>query len=119
MQKVIEVDNDVFFDHKLFKTHLIPPKVYNRASRFHHDNTLIKNLDLLLSGRELSDMIIVDNRSANYCDHVLNGIPISDYHGDPNDTALYKLKDYLINRILPAEDVRTVIKEDFMDAVLV
>lgn len=89
LKNVIESDGEVFFDHKLFKTHLVPPKIYNMASRFHKDNSLIKNLDILMSGRNLSDMVIVDNRSANYCDHVMNGIPISDYHGDANDRALY------------------------------
>lgn len=92
--------------------------MFSTASRFHVENTLIKNLDILLAGRNIQDMVIVDNRSANYCDHVLNGIPISDYNGEKDDTGLYKLQDYLMNRILHAEDVRTVIKEDFMDAVL-
>ena len=119
LQKAIQGDDgEIFFDHKLFKNHLFPPKVYNPASKFHKDNSLIKNLDILLSGRKLSDILIVDNRSANYCDHVYNGIPISDYHGDPSDKALYRLQKYLMNRILPAEDVRKVIKTDFMDAVL-
>jgi len=80
---------------------------------------LIKNLDILLSGRTLSDLIIVDNKSAMYCDHVFNGIPISDYHGEQSDKALIHLKDYLLKRILPAEDVRQVIKEDFLDAVFI
>ena len=53
-----------------------------------------------------------------YCDHVFNGIPISDYQGDPKDRALYLLKDYLMRRILPVEDVRQSIKEDFLDAVI-
>ena len=117
LKNVIETD-EVFFDHKLFKNHLYPPKVYNNASRFHKDNTLIKNLDIFLAGRVMSDIVIIDNRSANYCDQPLNGIPISDYNGEANDTALFQLKDYLINRILGADDVRTAIKEDFMDAVL-
>ena len=52
-----------------------------------------------------------------YCDHVFNGIPISDYQGDPKDRALYLLKDYLMKRILPVEDVRQSIKDDFLDAV--
>ena len=115
---MIEVE-EKFFDFKLFKNHLYPPKVYNMASRFHKENTLIKNLDVLLAGRTLQDMIIVDNRSANYCDHLLNGLPISDYKGEKSDTGLYKLCDYLMQRILPAQDVRQVIKEDFIDAVLI
>ncbi len=57
-------------------------------------------------------MIIIDNRSANYCEHSLNGIPITDYHGDQNDRALFELRDYLIRRLSPAQvgDVRKVIK---------
>lgn len=80
--------------------------------------SLIKNLDILLSGRTLADLLIVDNRSGMYCDHVFNGIPISDYQGEPEDRALYLLKDYLMRRILPVEDVRQSIKEDFLDAVI-
>lgn len=63
-------------------------------------------------------MVIVDNRSANYCEHVMNGIPISDYNGDPSDRALESLQEYLINRLLSIEDVRLAVKEDFLDAVL-
>lgn len=63
-------------------------------------------------------MVIVDNRAANYCDHLLNGIPITDYNGEKDDTGLYRLEEYLMQRILVAEDVRAAIKEDFMDAVL-
>ena len=57
-------------------------------------------------------MIIIDNRSANYCEHSLNGIPITDYHGNQNDRALFELRDYLIRRLSPAQvgDVRKVIK---------
>ena len=88
LKNVIEA-KETFFDHKLFKGHLVPPKVYSVASRFHKENGLIKNLDILMQGRDLKDMIIVDNRSANYCEQLFNGIPITDYEGDPNDKALY------------------------------
>ena len=71
---------------------------------------MIKNLEILLSGRTLSDIIIVDNKSSNYCEHSLNGIPITDYHGDPNDTALLDLRDYLMRRLPGIDDVRKVIK---------
>lgn len=71
---------------------------------------MIKNLEILLSGRTLSDIIIVDNKSSNYCEHSLNGIPITDYHGDPNDTALLDLRDYLMRRLPGIDDVRKIIK---------
>jgi TFIIF-interacting CTD phosphatase-like protein len=71
---------------------------------------MIKNLEILLSGRTLSDIIIVDNKSSNYCEHSLNGIPITDYHGDPNDTALFDLRDYLMRRLPGIDDVRKIIK---------
>ncbi len=105
---------DTYFDHKLFKSHLAQPKNTATGSRMlssqkgggNNSNTLIKNLDILLSGRTLQDLLIVDNKSGMYSDHVLNGIPITDYHGDQADRALFRLKDYLIKSILPAEDVR-------------
>ena len=40
---------------------------------------LIKNLDVLLSGRTLKDIVIIDNKSSNYYEHLLNGIPIKEY----------------------------------------
>jgi hypothetical protein len=43
----------------------------------------------------------------------LNGIPIIDYQGELVDNVLEDLKNYLIERILPAKDVREVIEEDF------
>lgn len=79
---------------------------------------MIKNLEILLSGRSLSDIIIVDNRSSNYCEHALNGIPISDYHGDLTDTALFELRDYLMRRLPGTDDVRKIIKNHFIDSVL-
>lgn len=115
---MIEAD-EKFFDHKLFKNHLYPPRIFSVASRFHKENTLIKNLDILLSGRNIQDLVIVDNRAANYCDHLLNGIPITDYNGEKDDVGLFKLEEYLMNRILSIEDVRVAIKEDFIEAVLV
>lgn len=122
LKNVIECE-ETLFDFKLFKNHLAAPRNFIGGSRHMSSQqgdpsgSLIKNLDILLSGRTLSDLLIVDNRSAMYCDHVFNGIPISDYQGDPKDRALYLLKEYLMRRILPVEDVRQSIKEDFLDAI--
>jgi len=97
------------FDYRLYKTHM-DTKAYRDFS--------VKNLDLLLEGRSLKDIVIIDNSSIYYRDHLYNGIPIIDFEGDKSDKALLPLKDYLISRILPAEDVREVIKEDFLGSFL-
>jgi TFIIF-interacting CTD phosphatase-like protein len=62
LRNVVESDGEKFFDFKLFKNHLV------NANRKLLDNSLIKNLEILLSGRSLSDIVIVDNRSTNYCE---------------------------------------------------
>lgn len=108
LKNVIE-DQEEFFDFKIFKDHL-----YYKPNQ----NIFIKNLDLLLEGRSLKDIIIVDNKSSNYADHIFNGIPIKEYNGDPSDNCLKHLSDYLIKRMLTTEDVRSIIKEDFLRAVI-
>ena len=62
LRNVVESDGEKFFDFKLFKNHLV------NANRKLLDNSLIKNLEILFSGRSLSDIVIVDNRSTNYCE---------------------------------------------------
>ena len=99
LRNLIENEEN-FFDYKLYKNHLW---------QYPGSKCPIKNLDLLLAGRTLKDLIIIDNRASNYKDHIHNGIPISEYLGDKNDKCLYHLKDYLINQMLHAEDVRMVI----------
>jgi TFIIF-interacting CTD phosphatase-like protein len=48
----------------------------------------IKDLALLLAGRELKNIIIVDNKALSFALHFTNGIPIKDYEGDSLDTEL-------------------------------
>jgi TFIIF-interacting CTD phosphatase-like protein len=43
----------------------------------------IKDLALLLAGREMKNVIIVDNKALSFALHFTNGIPIRDYEGDP------------------------------------
>lgn len=54
----------------------------------------VKNLKIL--GRNLSKVLIVDDKSYSFCLDPKNGILISYYTGNPNDRALYKLKNYLL-----------------------
>ena len=99
------IENEVkYFDYMLFKNHCTMISKTN----------CIKNLDILLKGRDLKDLVIVDNRSENYQSHLRNGIPIIDFQGDETDQALRFLKVYLLERILPATDCREVIDQDFL-----
>ena len=64
----------------------------------------------------MEDMVIIDNKVTSYALNLENGIPIKDFIGDRQDRELKQLTMYLMSRILNAKDVRTVIKEDFLDS---
>jgi TFIIF-interacting CTD phosphatase-like protein len=57
IKNVIENEDEPLFDYKLYKNHctMLPGR-----------KGCVKDLDLLLSGRNLKDIVIVDNRSDNY-----------------------------------------------------
>lgn len=63
-------------------------------------------------GRDLENMIIIDNVAENYKLQKENGINIKNFEGDEDDTELYDLipdlKDLVINKV---EDVRLKIPE--------
>jgi TFIIF-interacting CTD phosphatase-like protein len=65
-----------------------------------------------LDGRNIKDIIIVDNRATSFAIHFTNGIPIKDYEGDKNDKWLVALTSYL-QSFQGHSDVRTKIKSDF------
>lgn len=64
-------------------------------------------------GFPLSDVIIVDNSLLSFALQPDNGIPISSYFWNPEDSELSCLASYLLNKIATAEDVRTVNQEEF------
>ena len=76
--------------------------------------THVKDLGLLLCGRKLKDLIIVDNKVESYSKQIENGIPIKDFHGDKKDKTLLSLKKYLLHKIRGVNDVRKVIAADFL-----
>jgi len=70
----------------------------------------IKIKDLSLLGRDLSKIIIIDNSAKNYKLQQDNGLPISSWKGDVNDTALKNLVPILKNIAEnDVEDVRDII----------
>jgi TFIIF-interacting CTD phosphatase-like protein len=62
-------------------------------------------------GRELKDVIILDNSPASYIFHPSNAIPISSWFNDPNDTELLDLIPFLEDLKL-VENVMTVLASD-------
>ena len=55
----------------------------------------------MLDGRKLNEMILIDNRAIGFAGvHLTNGIPIMDYEGDPKDTELWALTDYLFQSFI-------------------
>eukprot|EP00347_Sterkiella_histriomuscorum_P001849 403370443 len=77
---------------------------------------IVKDLGVLLSGRRIEDILIIDNRVCSYGFDFENGIPIKDFMGDKNDRELLYLTSYIRkNFIQNCPDVREVIKRDFID----
>ena len=72
----------------------------------------IKDLSILTGGRDLRDIIIVDNKIESYSSNLENGIPIISYYGEPGDIMLKKLAKYLL-RLKECGDVREAILKDF------
>jgi hypothetical protein len=92
-----------FFSHILsFKECL-----YSRHNEMH-----LKDLKILEAGRNLSDIIIVDNTIKSFYLQMDNGLPIYDFEADSTDPALLHLTVYLKTFLLE-EDVRDKIAVDF------
>jgi CTD small phosphatase-like protein 2 len=72
----------------------------------------VKDLSLLLNGRNIKDIIIIDNKVESYSSNLENGIPIKSFYGDPNDKMLKSLKNYLM-KLKDKYDVREQITKDF------
>ncbi|ORZ21485.1 NLI interacting factor, partial [Absidia repens] len=75
-----------------------------RESCFYHKGTYVKDLSQL--GRELNQVIILDNSPASYIFHTTNALPVSSWYNDPHDSELIDLIPFL-------EDLATV--EDVTD----
>lgn len=58
-------------------------------------------------------LIVLRNILHKLSHHIENGIPIISFYDDKNDNQLIKLHRFLVKHILPAEDVRPIIKEYF------
>jgi len=89
---------------------LIHHRLY-RENCLHIDNVYLKDLRVL-SGRNLKDIIIVDNAAYSFAYQLDNGIPIISWHNDMDDRELYKLIEYL-RSLARIEDIRVANRQTF------
>ena len=73
-----EIAGSDLFDHLLHRDFCTSMTNIGRDGTFH-----IKDLKILLEGRRIQDIILIDNRAVSYTPlHLTNGIPVIDYEGD-------------------------------------
>lgn len=92
-----ELDGQGYGFYKLYREHCT-----------YRQNSYLKDLSRM--GRELKDLIIVDNLPHSYRLQPENGIPISSWYDDQSDTELDTLAS-LLERLASVEDVRPYIQK--------
>jgi len=83
-------------------------RLFREACVQHYGN-YVKDLSLL--GRKLEDTLIIDNSPFSYMFQPDNAIPITSWFNDKTDRELYDLVPFLLEQIVPCEDVAQVIVE--------
>lgn len=73
-----------YFQHRLYRQQCIPTK----------DNVYVKDLRVL-ANRDLKDVILVDNAVYSFGAQLNNGIPITPFKDDKDDTEFLSLMNYL------------------------
>ena len=73
---------------------------------------MFKYLNWLEKGRDMNNIVIVDNTIRNYALSLKNGIPIKSFFGSKNDKELIYLANYL-RELYTMENVTDKIKYDF------
>ena len=78
-------------------------QLYREHCTFYNNIYFVKDLSKL--GRELKNIIFVDNSSSAYMFQPENAIPITSWYQNPHDKELYKLIPFLA-KLADVEDVR-------------
>ena len=94
-------------DKKYFKMRL-----YRNNCIFIDPGLYIKDLRIFDSLKKLEDIIILDNSLFSFANQLNNGILITSFFDDKEDTFLYNAKEYL-EFIKNEKDIREVNKENF------
>jgi Dullard-like phosphatase family protein len=87
-------------------------RLYRESCLFIQPGIYIKDL-CIIENRDLKDIIIVDNSLLSFANHLNNGILVSSFYFDKEDTVLNSVIGYLHEMILEKEDVRVVNRETF------
>ena len=90
---------------------LIKFRLYRNNCINFNDAFFVK--DLRIFGIDLKNIILIDNSIYSFAAQLSNGILINSFYNDKNDTELYNVMSYLINYILPEEDIRKVNEQFF------
>lgn len=85
--------------------HVVKHRLF-RESCFNHQGNYVKNLSQL--GRELKNVLIIDNSPASYIFHPTHAVPISSWFNDAHDTELLDLIPFLED-LTTVPDVTTVL----------
>ena len=94
-------------DKKYFKMRL-----YRNNCIFIDPGLYIKDLRIFDSFKKLEDIIILDNSLFSFANQLNNGILITSFFDDKEDTFLYNAKEYL-EFIKNEKDIREINKESF------
>ena len=94
-------------DKKYFKMRL-----YRNNCIFIDPGLYIKDLRIFDSFKKLEDIIILDNSLFSFANQLNNGILITSFFDDKEDTFLYNAKEYL-EFIKNEKDIREINKENF------
>jgi len=86
----------------------IKVRLFREACVQHYGN-YVKDLSIL--GRRIEDTLIIDNSPFSYMFQPDNAIPITSWFNDKTDRELYDLIPFLLEQIVPCEDVAQVIVE--------
>ena len=92
---------------KLDKNNYCSRRLFRQDCLFNH-GLYVKDLKII--GKELKDMIIIDNNPVSYAVNEDNGIPILTWYDDVNDKELIKLIP-LLKYLSIADDVRPIIRQ--------
>lgn len=89
-----------YFRYRFYRDHCL-----------NYNNIFLKDLGIL--GRDLKDVLIVDNCLLSFSHYLRNGILVTSFYTDTEDMDLASLVEFLKGSILEALDVRDVIEQTF------
>ncbi|KAE9550190.1 hypothetical protein FO519_006598 [Halicephalobus sp. NKZ332] len=93
---------DLLDKRKVFRARLF------RESCVYYDGNYIKDLDRL--GRDVHQVIIIDNSPASYAFHPRNAVPVRTWFDDPNDSELLDLIP-ILERLAKTDNIYPLLKE--------